>query len=48
MLQYLLDEGYVQRLKRCMSELGDEGPPSNVEEKLVFWSTNSDKAWYQV
>ncbi|GJE87719.1 hypothetical protein PsYK624_038020 [Phanerochaete sordida] len=47
-LQQLMDEGYLRRDVRTSSVLADEGVPSNVEERLVFWSVSGHKVWYQV
>lgn len=48
MLQYLLEEGIIQRIVRSSSPLAEEGPPSNAEERMIFWVTDKRKHWYQV
>lgn len=47
-LRHLWEEGYVKRDIRMHSLPVYEGPPPNDEEKSIFWSANSQKAWYQV
>ncbi|EKM60813.1 uncharacterized protein PHACADRAFT_179990 [Phanerochaete carnosa HHB-10118-sp] len=47
-LQQLMEEGFTRRDARTSSILADEGMPSNMEEKSIFWSTSGQKIWYQV